>query len=249
MPATTKVQLGAATTVRKWYLDVNTGTAASPTWVGVFGITKFQSALKPTLVDTSDFDSGGDMSSMVTARQWSLVFGVDRKSQASVATAYDPGQEFLRNAAENIGLSNSVQIRWYEMEPGGPRVEAYMGTASVEWSPDGGAMSAAEAVTVTLTGMGKRTLITHPDTVASVPTVYTLSPTSGPAAGGTLVTIKGTAFTGTTGVKFGTATASFTLVDQNTIVANTPAVVASTVNVIVTNATGPSTGGPTYTFV
>lgn len=249
MPATTKVQLGAATTVRKWYLDVNTGTTSAPVWTGVFGITKFQPALKPTLVDTSDFDSGGDMSSTVTARQWSVVFGIERKSQSSVPTSYDPGQEFLRNLAENIGLSNSVQVRWYEMEPGGPRVEAYQGTVSVEWSPDGGAMSAADSVTVTLTGQGKRTIITHPDTVATVPTVYTLSPATGPAAGGTLVTIKGASFAGTTGVKFGAATASFTLVDPNTIVANSPAVAAGSVAVVVTNATGPSTGGPTYLYV
>jgi hypothetical protein len=253
MPATTKVQLGAATTVRKWYLDVNTGTTAAPIWTGVFGVTKFQPSLKPTWTDTSDFDSGGDMSSTATARAWGAVFGIDRKSTASDPTAYDPGQEALRLKAENIGLLNSIEVRFYEMEPGGPRIEAYQGTAGVEWSPDGGAMSAIDAVSVTLTGQGKRTIITHPDTVASVPVIYSFSPITGPAAGGTLVTIKGSGFTGTvvtTGVKFiGTNATSWAVVDDDTIVATAPAHVAGAGSIVVTNATGPSITGPNYTYV
>ena len=93
MPATTKVQLGAATTVRKWYLDVNTGTTAAPEWTGVFGVTNFKPNLNPTWKDTSDFDSGGDMSSTATARAWGCDFKVERKSTASDPTIYDPGQE------------------------------------------------------------------------------------------------------------------------------------------------------------
>ncbi len=249
MTATTKVPLGAATTVRKWYLDVNTGTTSAPVWTGVFGITKFQPALKPTWVDTSDFDSNGDMSSTATARAWSLVFGVDRKSQSSDPTQYDPGQEKLRAIAENVGVGNSVQVRWYEMEPGGPRVEAYQGTCGVEWSPDGGAMSATDAVTVTLNGQGARTVITHPDAVASVPIIYSISPATGSTAGGTLVTFKGDYFTGATAVTLkSVAAASYTIVDDHTIVASTAAGTAGSGAVVVTNATGPSTTGPTYTY-
>ena len=67
MTATTKVPLGASTLVRKWYLDVNTGSVAIPVWVGVFGLLDFQPVLNPTLQDDSDFDSGGYKSSTVTA--------------------------------------------------------------------------------------------------------------------------------------------------------------------------------------
>ena len=253
MPATTKVQLGAATTVRKWYLDVNTGTTDAPTWIGVFGVTSFKPNLAPTWKDTSDFDSGGDMSSTATARAWGCDFKVERKSTSSDPTTYDPGQEALRLKAENIGLLNSVEVRFYEMEPGGPRVEAYQGTAGVEWSPDGGAMSDTDGVSIKLIGQGKRTIITHPDTVASVPVIYSFTPITGPAAGGTLVTIKGTGFTGTvlvTGVKFATTSAtSWSVVDDDTIVATAPAHAAGAVAVVVTNATGPSTTGPTYLYV
>ena len=56
------------------------------------------------------------------------------------------------------------------------------------------------------------------------PTVTGLSPTSGPAAGGTSVTITGTGFTGATAVKFGaTAATSFTVVNATQITAVTAA--------------------------
>ena len=253
MPATTKVQLGAATTVRKWYLDVNTGTTAAPIWTGVFGVSTFKPNLNPTWKDTSDFDSAGDMSSTATARQWGCDFKIERKSTASNPTNYDPGQEALRLKAENIGLLNSVEVRFYEMEPGGPRVEAYQGTAGVEWAPDGGAMSDTDSVSVKLNGQSHRTLITHPDTVASVPVIYSFTPITGPAAGGTLVEVLGTGFAGTvavTGVKFGaTSATSWFVVNDNTIVATAPVHVAGAVAVVVTNATGPSTTGGTFTYV
>ena len=55
-------------------------------------------------------------------------------------------------------------------------------------------------------------------TAAVAPTVTGLSPTSGPEAGGTLVTITGTGFTGATAVDFGTTAATgVTVVDDTTI--------------------------------
>ncbi len=166
MPATTKTPLGASTTVRKWYLDVNTGTDAAPNWVGVFGMSEFKPGREPTLQDDSDFDSEGYKSQTKTAEAWSAEFKVFRKVTTADATAYDPGQEELRKRAQGkMGPSNSIQIRYYEMEPGGPRVEAYKGNAAVSWAPEGGAMDASDVVAVTLTGQGKLEAITHPDTV------------------------------------------------------------------------------------
>ena len=53
---------------------------------------------------------------------------------------------------------------------------------------------------------------------AAAPTVTGLSPTSGSTAGGTLVTITGTSFTGATAVDFGTTPATnLTLVNGTTI--------------------------------
>jgi hypothetical protein len=89
-------------------------------------------------------------------------------------------------------------------------------------------------------------------TVAALPTVTGLSPTSGPSTGGTPVTITGTAFTGATAVNFGTAPAtSFTVVSNTTITATSPPaggpVLTSpppgSVNVTVTTPLGTSTPG------
>jgi hypothetical protein len=163
MPATTKVPLGSSTTVRKWYLDVNTGTFAAPTWVGVFGMMEFKPNIAPTLQDDSDFDGGGYKSQTKTAEAWSLETKVARKVTAASATAYDPGQEFLRiKSIGTFGPANQVDIRYYEMEPSGPRIEAYRGFAAVSWSPEGGPMDDTDKVSVTLTGQGKLSPITHP---------------------------------------------------------------------------------------
>ena len=164
MPATTKVALGASTTNRKWYLDVDSSAPPHtvPTYVGVFGITEFQDALEPTLQDDSDFDADGYKSQTKSASSWSITLKVARKVTAASSTAYDAGQELLRLAAEENGVANSIPVRWYEMEENGPRVESYKGTAAVTWSPDGGGMDALSTVSLTLSGQGKRTAIAHP---------------------------------------------------------------------------------------
>ena len=78
----------------------------------------------------------------------------------------------------------------------------------------------------------------------AMPTVSSVSPGSGPVAGGTSVTITGIGFTGVTNVTFGsTAVTSFTKVttaDDSQIIAIAPAGTAGTVNVTVTNPYGTS---------
>jgi len=167
MPVAARTALGASTNVRKWYCDIDSSVAPHtvPVWVPVMGVTSFKPSLSPTWKDDSDFDGGGDKSQTATAREWGVEIKVVRKVTAALATAYDPGQEALRLRAEEIGIGNSIPVRWYEMEEDGPRVEAYSGNAGVEWSPDGGALDDLDAVSVKLVGQGKRTAITHPDGV------------------------------------------------------------------------------------
>lgn len=243
MTATEKTPLGASTLVRKWYLDVNTGTSGSPTWVGVFGMLNFQPTFNPTLQDDSDFDAQGYKSSTVTALEWGATLTVSRKVQAASPTAYDPGQEFLRTTSETQGSLNHVQVRFYEMSPGGPRVEAYSGWAAVTWSPQGGAMDALDTVSVTLTGQGQRSDIAHPDASADVPAIVSLTPSSAAAAGGEEVVISGDYFTGATAVSVGgtpLATTAWTLMNDGQIVFTTPAHAAGNVMVAVTTPAGAS---------
>jgi alpha-tubulin suppressor-like RCC1 family protein len=81
-------------------------------------------------------------------------------------------------------------------------------------------------------------------TFSNVPTVTSLSPGSGEESGGTAVTITGTNFTGTTAVKFGSASAeSFKVQSPTSIVAVSPAGEGSA-DIAVTTPEGTSAIGP-----
>ena len=80
------------------------------------------------------------------------------------------------------------------------------------------------------------------------PTVTGLDPETGPADGGTTVTITGTGFTGATEVMFGDRqAASFTVVDSTTITAVSPAGIGA-VDVVVTTVNGTSATSPDSVF-
>ena len=87
--------------------------------------------------------------------------------------------------------------------------------------------------------------------VLAAPTVTSVAASSGPAAGGTVVTITGTGFTATPTVTFGgTAATNVMFVNATTITATTPAKTAGAVNIVVTNPdTQAGTGAGLYTYV
>jgi len=97
----------------------------------------------------------------------------------------------------------------------------------------------------TVTGAGEYTYV-------APPTYISISPTSGPTAGGTAVTITGTDFTsgGSFGVTIDGVDASGVYVNPTTITATAPAhPVAGAVNVVVTNNDGQfDTGVNAYTY-
>ncbi len=73
------------------------------------------------------------------------------------------------------------------------------------------------------------------------PTITSVSPNSGPTAGGTSVTITGTNFSAGATVKFDTTLATnVSVVNSTSITATTPSHAAGPVNVVVTNANGQS---------
>jgi len=91
-------------------------------------------------------------------------------------------------------------------------------------------------------------------TAAGSPTVSSVSPSSGPTAGGTSVTITGTNFGGATSVSFGSnsvPSSSFTSSSATQIVVPSPAGSAGTVHVTVTNAIGtsPTSSSDQFTYV
>jgi hypothetical protein len=83
---------------------------------------------------------------------------------------------------------------------------------------------------------------------AAVPTVTSLTPTSGPIAGGTTVTITGTGFIDATSVRFDGVSGPFTIVDDTTITTTSPPHSAGAVDVTVANPGGTSNAG-SFTYV
>jgi hypothetical protein len=78
-------------------------------------------------------------------------------------------------------------------------------------------------------------------TYVAVPVVTGISPSTGPFAGGTSVTITGSGFTGATEVIFGSSpAASFTVVSDTQIMATAPAGASASVPITVTTAIGTS---------
>ncbi|CAB5690482.1 IPTL-CTERM protein sorting domain [Delftia tsuruhatensis] len=96
-------------------------------------------------------------------------------------------------------------------------------------------------VTVTTAGGTSATSAADQFTYVSAPTVTSISPTAGPTAGGTSVTITGTNLSGATAVTFGgTAASGFTVNSGTQITATSPARSAGMVDVTVTTVGGTS---------
>ncbi len=104
-------------------------------------------------------------------------------------------------------------------------------------------------VIVTSNGQTSQTSLSDNYTFFNPPSLTSVSPKNGPAAGGQSVTITGANLTGATSVSFGgTAASSFTVVNSTTITATTPAHSGGTVNLTVTTPGGTS-NAVAYTFM
>lgn len=82
---------------------------------------------------------------------------------------------------------------------------------------------------------------------SAIPSVTGITPASGPAAGGTTVTISGSGFTGATAVDFGTTASTFTVQSDGTIAATAPPG-SGTVDVTVQGPGGTSATQPADQF-
>jgi hypothetical protein len=137
----------------------------------------------------------------------------------------------------------------------GISISASGGTLTVAGTP-----TAAGSVTIpyTITDSSQGGVITLSGslgfTVAAAtlltPIVSSITPTSGPASGGTAVTITGSRFTGITGVTFGAVDATFNVLTPTTIAATTPAWSGSpgAVSVKVYNNAGFGDGGSIFSY-
>ena len=95
----------------------------------------------------------------------------------------------------------------------------------------------------TSTGGPSYTYVTPP------PTVTSITPSSGTAEGGTSVTITGSGFLLGATVTIGSEASEVFVLSATEITATTAATAPGSDEVVVTDANGTSTGGPSYTYV
>jgi LPXTG-site transpeptidase (sortase) family protein len=110
---------------------------------------------------------------------------------------------------------------------------------------------AAGLVDVAVTTPGGTATATGAYTFVPPPTITGVSPSAGPTAGGTSVTITGTNLTGATAVTFGgtAATLASCTIAATSITCPTPAHAAGLVDVAVTTPSGTATATGAFTFV
>lgn len=155
-----------ATLVRRWAIQVNTGTLDTPVWTWVRGINSFEAPVSNTLQETGDFHSGVWGAQISTEKSWTATIGVGRKLDPTGAP--DPGVEFLRAKGLQVGADGLAEIRFWRTD-GLP--DAYQGRGSVNFVSAGNDKTALQGGTITLTGYGALTAIakpTQPDTATSI---------------------------------------------------------------------------------
>ena len=146
------------------------------------------------------------------------------------------GTNFIAGAAVNVGGILADQITVVSPTTITARTPAH----------------AAGAVTVTVTfpGGAQASRSSAYSFIATAMSITAITPPSGPVAGGTAVSITGSAFQSGATVTFGGDAAAVTFVDAQTLIAITPARPAGATDVVVTNpggATARRTSG--FTFV
>ena len=82
----------------------------------------------------------------------------------------------------------------------------------------------------------------------AAPTVTSVTPSTGPASGGTTVLVVGTGFTAATAVKFGGISADFEISSATLLAAASPANVTGAAQIVVTNADGSSADVVNFTY-
>ncbi|WP_198511193.1 putative Ig domain-containing protein [Janthinobacterium sp. 67] len=208
----------------------------------------------PTALGTYNFvmkstDVTGGNGPYNTSRSYSLVINAQPPPTITgVSPASGPTTGGTSVTITGTGFTGATAVKF-----GATNATGYTVNSATQITATAPAGSAGTVnVTVTTAGGTSATGAANQFTYIPAPTVTSISPTAGPTAGGTSVTITGTGLTGTTAVTFGaTAATGFTVNSATQITATAPAGSAGTVNVRVTTTGGTSatSAANQYTYV
>ncbi len=226
---------------RRYRVDATTDLTLAAGWLEVKRITDFDPNINPNVEDATAYDTNGVSAGEVTMLDASptLTF----LSQL-VTAVRDPGQSILLATTGQFATPARCGLRWYDRNAlAGPDNGSAVVIPVLKRAATG--VKNLESVTATC-GVTDGILnvgITNPGTAATVPVILTATP--GSLGVGGLLTITGSAFTGTTALTIGgVATPSRVIESDNLIVCALPAGSAGSAPIIVTNAVGASAAFP-----
>ncbi|MBH0777915.1 IPT/TIG domain-containing protein [Nocardia bovistercoris] len=224
----TGTNLGGATAVR-FGTKTAAITANTPTSVTV--VAPSGSGVVPVTVTTP----GG------TSNPLSFFYvGAPFKSALSAVTGATAGGNTITLTGTGLSTATSVS---FGAESAVPTV---VSDSQLTVVVPAGAAAGPVGVTVTTAG-GTNNGLSY--TYVDVPTIGTLSPSAGPASGGTSVTIAGTGLTTTQSVTFDGVPAPFSVTSDTSVTAVTPPGTAGAVDVVVTTSGGGATAADAFTYV
>jgi hypothetical protein len=209
----------------------------APAWVNVPDITGLDPKPTNQMKDDTTYANKGKTSQAKIGEDFTLAVQV--KGVKDLTGEFQP-ELLILLAATDPDSDGLIRYRYYHATS--PSL-AYQGTAVVEASRANTDNNSTEFFSFNMTGKGDRTKITNPGVTTPAPALSSALPSG--AAEGELVTIKGSALTDASAVKFGASNASdYTVVNDNTIVASVPAGSAGSAAISVVTPAGTSDNLP-----
>ncbi|MFB7779512.1 IPT/TIG domain-containing protein [Streptomyces bauhiniae] len=221
LSGTTAVKFGSKPATNVTNVSPTQVTAVSPSGTGTVGVT---------------VTTPGGTSSPVP------FFYVGAPFKSSLGTSSGPLAGGNTITLNGTGLSTATSVSFGGVTATPTVVSDTQLTVTV---PEGVAAGPV-GVTVTTAG-GSNNGLSY--VYVDVPTVATVAPSSGPASGGTGVTITGTNLNTTESVTFDGTPAPFSVVNTTTLSVVTPPGAVGTVDVVVTNPAGSATAADAFTYV
>ncbi|WP_338679375.1 IPT/TIG domain-containing protein [Janthinobacterium sp. TB1-E2] len=204
----------------------------------------------PTALGTYNFvikstDVTGGNGPYNTSRSYSMVINTQPPPTITgVTPASGPASGGTAVTITGTGFTGVTALKFGTNN--GVAVTVVNSTTMTATSPPGSAGTVN--VTVTASGGTSATGAANQFTYIPAPTVTSISPTAGPATGGSTVTITGTGFTGATAVTFGSTAATGFTIDSATKITATAPPGTGTVDVTITTPSGSSAISPADKF-
>lgn len=226
---------------RSHRIDIDLGVSPAVNYQQLVGIDEAKLVEELRVEDDEGYNDAGAMRETNTGYSWRIELKLAFSTNLA-QSAVDTVHAFLRTQFKKhrAGRVEAAEfgIQFYNRD-GLDSGHDHEGRVYVkQWSMPGG--KGRDTIDVVLQGQGPLADIANP-AGSAVPAVTGLSPTGGGTAGGNLVQIFGTKFTGASAVKFGATNATnYTVVNDTLIVATAPAATAGAKDVTVTTPGGTS---------